>query len=100
MAKPPATASDGKAVPVRHFGVLMDWNDWEALHTKLTSHGVDYVIEPYVRFDGQPGEQGTFFIQDPSGNALEFKTFKNDAMVFAQKLCLTPLGGWRLEEYG
>lgn len=75
---------DGKAVPVRHFGVLMDWLDWEALHTKLSAAGTDFVIEPYVRFAGQPGEQGTFFIKDPAGNALEFKSFKNDAMVFAK----------------
>ncbi|MFK7793130.1 MAG: VOC family protein [Devosiaceae bacterium] len=75
---------DGKAVPVRHFGVLMDWADWDALHTKLTAAGMDYIIAPYVRFDGQPGEQGTFFVKDPSGNALEFKSFKNDEMVFAK----------------
>lgn len=75
---------DGKAVPVRHFGVLMDWDDWDALHTKLTAKGTDYIIEPYVRFEGKPGEQGTFFIKDPAGNALEFKSFKNDEMVFAK----------------
>lgn len=75
---------DGKAVPVRHFGVLMDWDDWDALHTKLTAKGTDYIIAPYVRFEGQPGEQGTFFIKDPAGNALEFKSFKNDEMVFAK----------------
>ena len=76
---------DGKAVPVRHFGVLMAWDDWEALHTRLSEEGVDYVIAPYVRFAGEPGEQGTFFIKDPAGNALEFKTFKNDDMVFAKR---------------
>jgi uncharacterized protein len=75
---------DGKAVPVRHFGVLMDWEDWEALHTRLTEAGTDYIIAPYVRFEGQPGEQGTFFVKDPAGNALEFKSFKNDEMVFAK----------------
>jgi extradiol dioxygenase family protein len=75
---------DGKAVPVRHFGVLMEWDDWEALHTRLTEEGMDYIIEPYVRFEGQPGEQGTFFVKDPAGNALEFKSFKNDEMVFAK----------------
>lgn len=75
---------DGKAVPVRHFGVLMAWDQWEALHTKLTAAGIDYVIEPYVRFEGEPGEQGTFFVKDPCGNALEFKTFRNDEMVFAK----------------
>jgi uncharacterized protein len=75
---------DGKAVPVRHFGVLMDWDDWEALHTRLAEEGTDFVIQPYVRFAGLPGEQGTFFVKDPSGNALEFKTFRQDAMVFAK----------------
>lgn len=77
---------DGKAVPVRHFGVLMDWDDWYALHTKLTAKGTEYIIEPYVRFEGKPGEQGTFFIKDPAGNALEFKSFKNDEMVFAKSV--------------
>lgn len=79
-----ANAVDGKQVPVRHFGVLMAWGDWEALHTRLSAEGMDYIIEPYVRFEGLPGEQGTFFIKDPAGNALEFKTFKNDDMVFAK----------------
>ena len=79
-----ANGVDGKAVPVRHFGVLMDWDDWEALHTRLSEEGVPYIIEPYVRFAGQPGEQGTFFVRDPAGNALEFKTFRDDAMVFAK----------------
>lgn len=79
-----ANGVDGKQVPVRHFGVLMDWDDWEALHMRLSEVGVDYIIEPYVRFAGLPGEQGTFFVKDPAGNALEFKTFKNDAMVFAK----------------
>ena len=79
-----ANGVDGKAVPVRHFGVLMDWDDWEALHARLAEEGVPFVIEPYVRFAGQPGEQGTFFVRDPAGNALEFKTFRNDAMVFAK----------------
>lgn len=79
-----ANGVDGQQVPVRHFGILMDWDDWEALHTRLTKDGMDYIIEPYVRFAGLPGEQGTFFISDPAGNALEFKTFKNDDMVFAK----------------
>ena len=78
-----AGAVDGKQVPVRHFGVLMDWPDWEALARRMRDAGIAFIIEPYVRFAGKPGEQGTFFVRDPAGNALEFKTFRNDEMVFA-----------------
>jgi len=83
---PPTSDVDGKRVPVRHFGVLLEWADWEALGDKLKAAGTEFIIEPYLRFAGKAGEQGTFFIRDPSGNALEFKTFKNDAMVFAPDL--------------
>jgi len=75
---------DGKKVPVRHFGLLMDWSDWEALARRLEVGGADFLIEPYVRFEGQAGEQGTFFVIDPSGNALEFKTFRNEGQIFAR----------------
>ncbi|MGD2133591.1 MAG: VOC family protein [Maricaulaceae bacterium] len=85
-APAPTNAVDGKAVPVRHFGVLLDWAEWEALAARLEEAGADFLIEPYVRFAGQAGEQGTFFVRDPSGNALEFKSFKDDAMVFAKDL--------------
>ena len=74
---------DGKQVPVRHFGLLLDWDDWDALADRFRAAGVDFVIEPYVRFAGQAGEQGTFFVRDPAGNALEFKTFRDDSQVFA-----------------
>lgn len=74
---------DGKSVPVRHFGVILEWSAWQALANKLKKAGQTFVIEPYVRFAGQPGEQATMFFLDPSGNALEFKAFRNDEQVFA-----------------
>lgn len=74
---------DGKDVPVPHFGVILPLTDWRALAAKLTSAGARFVIEPCVRFEGEPGEQATMFFLDPSGNALEFKAFANDAQVFA-----------------
>ncbi len=74
---------DGKAVPVRHFGLLMAWDDWETLAERFRAAGVDFVIEPYVRFAGEPGEQGTFFLRDPAGNALEFKCFRDEGGIFA-----------------
>lgn len=74
---------DGKQVPVRHFGLILDWERWEALAVDLAEHGVAFIIEPYVRFEGQPGEQGTMFVRDPSGNALEFKTFRDTNQIFS-----------------
>ncbi|HEY8574057.1 VOC family protein [Phenylobacterium sp.] len=76
-------AVDGEEVPVRHFGVILTLEQWEALAQKLKAVGTRFVIEPQVRFKGQPGEQATMFFLDPSGNALEFKAFADDAMVFA-----------------
>lgn len=70
-----ANEVDGHGVPVPHFGVVLDMASWEALAAKLTAAGVDFIIEPYVRFAGQPGEQATMFFLDPSGNPLEFKAF-------------------------
>ncbi len=66
---------DGYDVPLPHFGVVLEMNDWEALADRLRASGVDFVIEPYVRFKGRAGEQATMFLRDPSGNALEFKAF-------------------------
>ena len=74
---------DGKNVPVRHFGVILEWNDWQVLSKKLKEKNTDFIIEPYIRFEGQMGEQGTMFFLDPSGNALEFKTFKDKNQIFA-----------------
>jgi extradiol dioxygenase family protein len=70
---------DGHGVPVPHFGVVLEMPVWEELAVNLRTHGIRFVIEPYVRFKGQPGEQATMFLLDPSGNALEFKAFKDIA---------------------
>ncbi len=75
---------DGHDVPVPHFGVVLDWDDWQALAERLRSRGTEFVIEPYVRFAGQVGEQATFFLYDPSGNALEFKAFRDPSRLFAR----------------
>ncbi|MDB5445479.1 MAG: glyoxalase/bleomycin resistance protein/dioxygenase [Phenylobacterium sp.] len=78
------SAVDGEDVPVRHFGVILSLPAWEALAARLTAAGTDFIIAPQVRFKGEPGEQATLFFLDPSGNALEFKAFADDAMVFAR----------------
>ena len=84
-AKPVAVenAVDGHNVPVPHFGVVLTMPDWQALADRVAAAGVPFGIAPYVRFKGQPGEQATMFFRDPSGNALEFKAFADDAMLFA-----------------
>jgi uncharacterized protein len=87
-AKPVAVenAVDGHHVPVPHFGVVLTMPDWEALAARVEAAGVRFGIAPYVRFRGQAGEQATMFFRDPSGNALEFKAFADDAMIFATEL--------------
>ena len=75
---------DGHDVPVPHFGVVLPWETWEQLAGNLTAAGIKFVIEPYIRFEGQVGEQATLFFLDPSGNALEFKAFKNLDQLFAK----------------
>ena len=75
---------DGKDVPVPHFGIVLEWNDWERLADRLTAAGVQFVIAPGIRFAGLVGEQATFFLYDPSGNALEFKTFRDPSRLFAR----------------
>ncbi len=77
-------AVDGHDVPVRHFGAILTLPQWEALADRLKAAGTAFVIEPDIRFKGQPGEQATMFFLDPSGNALEFKAFADDSMVFAK----------------
>jgi len=75
---------DGHDVPVPHFGVVLELSDWHAIADRLRAAGVRFVVEPHVRFAGQPGEQATLFLLDPSGNALEFKAFADiDAQLFA-----------------
>ena len=75
---------DGDKVPVRHFGLILPWQEWQALADRLSGADQNFVIQPRIRFAGQPGEQGTFFIRDPAGNVLEFKTFRDQARVFAR----------------
>ena len=75
---------DGHAVPVPHYGVVLEWNDWEELAERLKEHKVKFLIEPYIRFKGLPGEQATMFFLDPCGNALEFKSFKDIGQMFAK----------------
>lgn len=74
---------DGHDVPVPHFGVVLTMAQWEDLAARLRAAGVSFGIEPHIRFKGQPGEQATMFFRDPSGNALEFKAFADDAKLFA-----------------
>ena len=73
---------DGDEVPVRHFGVILENNEWQKLVDRLKTKGEDFLIEPRVRFEGKSGEQRTLFILDPSGNALEFKSFADDDHIF------------------
>lgn len=77
-------AVDGHAVPVPHFGVVLTMPEWERLAERVRSAGVDFVIEPYVRFKGEVGEQATMFFLDPAGNALEFKAFADLGQIFAK----------------
>ncbi|WP_338426105.1 VOC family protein [Sphingopyxis kveilinensis] len=74
---------DGHSVPVPHFGVVLPPAEWRALAERLRAAGVEFVIEPYTRFAGEPGEQSTMFFYDPSGNALEFKAFRDIDQLFA-----------------
>lgn len=75
---------DGKSVPVPHYGVVLEWDQWVELAAHLRDIEINFIIEPYVRFEGEVGEQATLFFQDPSGNALEFKAFKNSDQLFAK----------------
>ena len=75
---------DGKEVPIPHFGVVLEWDTFEEFSTRLKNLNIDFVIEPYIRFKGKTGEQATMFFKDPSGNALEFKAFKNIDQLFAK----------------
>jgi len=77
-----ANEVDGDHVPTRHFGVILPWKEWEVLVEKIYKSKIVFLIEPKIRFKNLKGEQGTFFIHDPSGNVLEFKSFKHDSMVF------------------
>ena len=73
---------DRDDIPCRHFGVILEWGEWEVLQNRIKMLKHKFLVRPKIRFKSKPGEQGTFFVNDPSGNALEFKSFKNDSMVF------------------
>ena len=73
---------DGKDVPIPHFGVILEWNDFHEVSKKLIEKKINFIIEPYIRFEGLPGEQATMFFKDPCGNALEFKSFKDLNKIF------------------
>ena len=77
-------AVDGHGVPVRHFGIVLPMAEWEAMAARLRAQGTQFVIEPYIRFKGEPGEQATMFFLDPSGNALEVKAFADINRLFAK----------------
>ncbi|MEM7283277.1 MAG: VOC family protein [Pseudomonadota bacterium] len=75
-------AVDGDQVPKRHFGIILEWEDWQTLAKRLEQTDAQFIIKPKVRFKGQVGEQATMFVTDPAGNALEFKAFKEDRAIF------------------
>ena len=75
---------DGEKVPSRHFGAILAWDVWQDLSARLQAAQIDFLIEPQIRFAGEVGEQATMFFRDPSGNALEFKAFKDTSMIFAK----------------
>ncbi|RUO37724.1 glyoxalase [Aliidiomarina shirensis] len=84
LLPPVSNPVDGHDVPVPHFGVVLDMESWEALAARVRAAGIEFVIEPYVRFKGKPGEQATMFFYDPAGNALEFKAFADIGQLFAK----------------
>ena len=82
--KPISNEVDGHQVPVPHFGVVLEWNQWHQLAKRLEENNIHFLIAPYIRFKGQIGEQATMFFYDPEFNALEFKAFKDPSQVFAK----------------
>jgi extradiol dioxygenase family protein len=88
LSREPAQARsnrvDGDDVPVRHFGLVLSMDAWQEISQRLKSARAKFIIEPHIRFAGQPGEQATLFVVDPSGNALEFKAFRDSKRLFAK----------------
>lgn len=80
----PTNHVDGQNVPVKHFGAILKMEEWQSLAEKLKEAGIVFIIEPYIRFRGETGEQATMFFLDPSGNAIEFKSFKDFDQIFAK----------------
>jgi extradiol dioxygenase family protein len=81
--EPPTNLVDGDAVPARHFGAVLPWETWHEVRDRLKRGETRFLIEPRIRFEGEPGEQATMFILDPSGNAIELKSFKDPGQLFA-----------------
>jgi len=79
-----AAAVDAQSVPVPHYGVVLDWPAWQELADRLSAAGTEFICKPAIRFAGEPGEQATMFLADPSGNALEFKAMRDDSKLFAK----------------
>ena len=75
---------DGDEIPVRHFGVVLPWEEFPTMEKRLRERGVPFLVEPRIRFQGKPGEQATMFVRDPSGNAIEFKSFRDPGRLFAR----------------
>lgn len=82
----PTNIVDGIPVPVCHFGLILEWSEWHALRDRLRAQKIPFLIEPSIRFAGKAGEQATLFIVDPSGNGLEFKSFRDEVQIFARTL--------------
>ena len=82
--RPHRNPVDGHDVPIPHFGVVLPMEEWEALAERMKAAGTNFIIEPYIRFKGEVGEQATMFFLDPSGNALEFKAFADLGQLFAK----------------
>lgn len=83
IVEPAANPVDGKQVPIKHFGAILEMEEWKSLAEKLKQNNIEFIIEPYVRFEGEVGEQATMFFLDPSGNAIEFKAFQDFDQIFA-----------------
>lgn len=84
LGRTAANQVDGHAVPVRHFGLILEWEAWHHLADRLRVEGIEFIIEPGIRFVGQVGEQATMFFLDPAGNAIEFKAFRDPSQTFAR----------------
>ena len=82
---PETSPVDGKEVPAMHFGVVLEWNHWNRFSKELKNKKLNFVIEPHIRYEGKPGEHATMFFKDPSGNHLEFKSFRTDEGIFAKQ---------------
>jgi len=80
---PPHNDVDGHAIPVRHFGLVLPWDEWHATAERLRARGTAFLVEPHLRFAGEAGEQATLFLTDPAGNAIELKSFRDPGQLFA-----------------